>query len=100
MAMLGEKGKEFVIDADSTAAIEQTFPGFLGAINRAKYDEAIEVLRNFASYESGAQETVVVMTPPQMSDDNYGMGGSSGGISMIFGGGEESDPFEFLELGM
>lgn len=49
-AILGEKGPEFVIDADSTAALEDNYPGFLDALNKAKYKDAIDVLRNFSSY--------------------------------------------------
>ena len=97
MAMIGEKGREFVIDADSTAAIEQTFPGFLSAINEAKYKDAINVLRNFASYESEAPQTIFVPLPEMaeqgMVDSEY-----SGG-SMFISGGEESDPFSSLYIG-
>ena len=102
MAMLGEKGKEFVIDADSTAAIEQTFPGFLGAINKAKYKDAINVLSNFASYESGAEQTRVI---PEIQVNNigngsdYSSGSSSGSFSLIMAGGDESDPFDSLYIG-
>lgn len=62
-AILGERGPEFVIDADSTAALEQNFPGFLGALNKANYNGAIQVLQNYASYEFGAQMEVMVEQP-------------------------------------
>ena len=96
-AMLGEKGKEFVIDADSTAAIEGTFPGFLGAINQAKYTDAINVLRNFASYESGSDQTVMVVDTPN-ANLSSGYESVSGG-SVYVGGEEESDPFSTLYQG-
>ncbi len=99
MAMLGEKGKEFVIDADSTAAIEQTFPGFLGALNTAKYEQAINVLRNFASYESGSEQTIMIA---DMSIDATSQGYDepvSSGSAYIGGGEEESDPFSILYQG-
>ena len=70
-ALLGEKGREFVIDADSTAALEAQVPGFLYDLNKAKGREAVNVLRAYASYESGADETVVVPMPAMA-------GGSSG----------------------
>ena len=96
MAMLGEKGKEFVIDADSTAAVEKTFPGFLGALNTAKYDQAINVLRNFAYYEFGSEQIVVV---PQMQvSDTGNTSYSSLGSSLVMRGGGE-DPFESLVIG-
>lgn len=97
LAMLGEKGKEFVIDADSTAAIEQTFPGFLGALNTAKYEQAINVLSNFASYESGSDQILIV------SDTQFVAGGSDtyegGGGLMMSSNGSESDPFDSLYVG-
>jgi hypothetical protein len=97
IAMLGEKGKEFVIDADSTAAIEQTFPGFLGAINTAKYDQAINVLRNFASYESGSEQIVIVPNTQIVagSGDAY----EGGGGLIISSNESESDPFDSLYVG-
>ena len=91
-AIIGEKGPEFVIDADSTAALEQNFPGFLGALNKANYEGAIQVLRNYASYEFGAGMEVVVDQPepevvPVMMP--MPMGGSS--YDSSFGEGESFD---------
>lgn len=98
LALVGEKGKEFVVDADSTAAIEQTFPGFLGALNTAKYDQAINVLRNFASYESGSEQVVVISGMPS-GDQSQDYGDTGYGGSMYVSGGEETDPFESLYQG-
>lgn len=97
-ALVGERGKEFVIDADSTQAIEETFPGFLGALNNAKYMEAINVLRNFASYESDAPETIFVPLP-EISQPDMGEGEYSGGGMFMGGGEEDTDPFESLYMG-
>ena len=87
-AIIGEKGPEFVIDADSTAALEQNFPGFLGALNKANYDGAIQVLRNYASYEFGSgievvveqpePEVVPVMMPIPMGGNSFGSSYSDG----------------------
>ena len=82
-AILGEKGPEFVIDADSTRALEDNFPGFLDALNKAKYNQAIQVLMNYASYNQPTQiikirEQVPVPVP-------IPMGG--GGSTIIAGGG-------------
>lgn len=96
--LVGEKGREFVIDADSTQAIEETFPGFLGALNNAKYKEAINVLRNFASYESDTPETIFVPLP-EMSQSDMGEGEYSGGGMFMGGGEEDTDPFESLYMG-
>lgn len=87
-AILGEKGPEFVLDADTTAALEQNFPGFLGALNRANYEGALQVLRDYASYELGfpmevvveqpEPEVVPVMMPIPMGGDSFGSSYSDG----------------------
>ena len=74
-AMLGEKGVEFVIDADSTAALEGTYPGFLDALNKAKYKDAIRVLQSYTNYEQPEPEIVYVPVPTSDS------GGVSGGMT-------------------
>tara|TARA_Y100000004_G_scaffold195681_1_gene263398 strand:+ start:892 stop:2823 length:1932 start_codon:yes stop_codon:yes gene_type:complete len=97
-AMLGEKGKEFVIDADSTKALEDNFPGFLSALNKADYNGSLKVLRNYASYEGNQAQIIPVpipiKSPPQ---EQYGERNSSGGGTVSFGSG--SDPFETLYQG-
>jgi hypothetical protein len=70
-AMLGEKGREFVLDPDSTAAIEDKFPGFLSALNKADYSGAINVLRNYASYEKQGIQFMPIpipITPTSMAE--------------------------------
>jgi hypothetical protein len=97
VALVGERGREFVIDADSTKAIEENFPGFLGAINNAKYKDAINVLSNFAPYESEAPQTIFIPHPGTQQDSEYDSGSSGSFIPM--GGEEESDPFATLYQG-
>jgi len=62
-ATLGEEGREFVIDADSTKAIEGTFPGFLNAINKADGKAAIDVLRTYAEYELSETIAIPIQVP-------------------------------------
>ena len=95
-AILGEEGKEFVIDADSTAALEGTFPGFLQAINKADGNAALEVLRSYASYESDEPEQVLV--PVGGASGGTPAPQSPGGVIKQFVGGAE-DPFERLYMG-
>ena len=68
-AVLGEEGREFVIDADSTAAIEDAFPGLLSEANLAKGSSAIGALMAYTSYEEPASDELVMV------------GGSGGGSS-------------------
>ena len=62
--MLGEQGREFVLDADSTAAVEKNYPGFLMALNKADYDGALNVLKSRAFYEDGGSGTERMMPVP------------------------------------
>jgi len=97
-AILGEKGPEFVIDADSTRALEENFPGFLGALNRANYENALKVLRNYTNYEMPSPEVVYIPFPiPSNVEEDYSSQ-SSGGLAM-FAGGESDDPFKTLYQG-
>ena len=52
---------EFVIDADSTRAIERRSPGFLMALNNAKGSQVNEVLETYMSYgnEGEGSETLI-----------------------------------------
>ena len=83
-AILGERGREFVIDRDSTQALEVNFPGFLDAINRADGKAAIQVLKNYASYENrfatSASQIVPIAVPVPVP------GKSSNSIIPISGG--------------
>jgi hypothetical protein len=76
--MLGEKGKEFVIDNDSYTAIESAYPGLLDAINKAKGKDAVEELMAYTDYERPPE--------PEMAM----MGGGSGGGSGSYGDSGES----------
>jgi len=95
--MLGEKGKEFVIDADTTKALEDNYPGFLSALNKANYNNSLKVLRNYASYE-GSQAQIIPIPVPVKSAPQEQYGGRSGGGVMVSSGGG-SDPFETLYQG-
>ena len=70
--MLGEQGREFVLDADSTAAVEKNYPGFLMALNKADYDGALDVLKSRAFYEDGGSgtERMMPVTIPIPSPSN------------------------------
>jgi len=91
-AVLGEKGREFVIDADSTAAIESTFPGFLNAINKADGKQAIEILKSYAEYEMPEVIPVPVVQQVPVGGGSYDTSQKS---SMISGGrSKRNDPFQ------
>ena len=55
---------EFVIDADSTLALERGAPGFLMALNKASGSGAIDVLRSYAAYEATGTGTETLIPLP------------------------------------
>ena len=54
---------EFVIDADSTRAIERQAPGFLSALNKAKGSQVNQVLETYMSYGGGEGEGSETLIP-------------------------------------
>lgn len=60
-AILGEKGPEFVLDADTTAALEQNYPGFLSELNKADYKGALRVLQNYAEYYNPSKTSTLMI---------------------------------------
>jgi hypothetical protein len=95
-ALLGERGVEFVIDSDSTRALEENFPGFLSALNKANYDGALQVLRNYAEYEQGDGGTEVVMVPVPVPTPLPIGGGRQGSVIMGSSGGAPNPISEFM----
>jgi hypothetical protein len=60
-AILGEKGPEFVLDANTTASLEQNYPGFLDALNKADYKGALKVLSNYTSYYNPSRSSMIML---------------------------------------
>lgn len=96
LAMVGEKGTEIVVDADSAGPAKD----MLLAINQASgYKGVMQAIQKYAPYDALAPQTIVMESPDTSMDDDYGNSGSSGGgVAFIpFGGGD--DPFENLYKG-
>ena len=98
LAMIGEEGKEFVIDADSYEALRQVAPGLAMALNQASNKTGIaNALRQYASYEQGAEQIVMMPQPTPQQSQQESYGGSSGGTIILPPPMDTSNPFEFLE---
>jgi hypothetical protein len=100
-AVVGDKGPEFIFDADTTAGLDRLAPGILEKLNVAKTKPQLAtILQSYAAYEQpyGTTEIVEVPVPVQVpvvaGTDSYG----SSGFAMAFAGGGE-DPFETLYQG-
>jgi hypothetical protein len=85
LATLAEDGRpEFVFDADTTKGLDFLAPNLLEYLNAAKTkSQLMSVLQSYAGYESGAEQTVIVMNSPQMIPIPIptGNSGSIGGMS-------------------
>lgn len=83
-ALIGEKGPEFIFDADTTKGLDFLAPNLLEYLNAAKTKpELMSILQSYAGYEDGAEQTVIVMNNPQMVPIPIptGNSGSIGGMS-------------------
>jgi hypothetical protein len=82
-------GMEFVLDHDTTKAIEGTLPGFLNAFNKAEGNDAVEVLRSYADYEMPEVIPVPVPQPIQnAASDAYGKAKSA--VTNVIAKGKEA----------
>lgn len=90
-ALIGERGPEFIFDADTTRGLDSLAPGLLEKLNIARTKPQIaSILRSYADYEEYAEKTVyVVRQPAQMipvpyavpSQFSSGITGGTNGIS-------------------
>jgi len=80
VALMGEKGQEFVFDADTTRGLDSMAPGFLDYLNKAKTKpELANILRTYGD----EPEVIFVPIPmPSQSQPPMSIGGksSSGGV--------------------
>ena len=79
-ALIGEKGQEFIFDADTTRGFDGMAPLLLEKLNAAKTKPQLaSILQSYAPYESGAEQTVIVsreMIPIPILMGKSGSGGT------------------------
>jgi hypothetical protein len=94
-ALIGEKGPEFIFDADTTKGLDQMMPNLLEHLNNAKNKKELsEVLRSYAGYENSSNQTIAVkLPPPKVIIKEVPVPTMNSGISI---GGVGSDPFAGL----
>ena len=97
LALIGEKGKEIVIDNDSSIA--EVTPMLL-AINAAKTKQGVlDAIRDYAPYDALAPQTILV-PPPPVSQDQYGGGQGKTMIPVVLSGrNNANDSFDALYQG-
>jgi hypothetical protein len=86
-ALIGERGAEFIFDADTTRGLDSLAPNLLEYLNAAKTkSQLMGVLQSYAGYETGAEEVIEVVIPQSqmiplpipMPIGGGGFGGMSG----------------------
>ena len=97
LAILGDRGKEIVIDNDSIES-NPKIKEMLLAINQASnYGGVLKAIQQYAPYDLISPQTIVIPSTIDNATEDYSSQ-SSGGISM-FAGGESDDPFKTLYQG-
>jgi len=94
LALIGEKGKEIVIDNDSSVA--EVTPMLL-AINAAKNKQGVlDAIRDYAPYDERSNQVVIV---DDSDSKNMQDTGDQGGSAMILplGGTSYDNSFDFLD---
>ena len=95
LALVGEKGSEIVIDADSMGPAKD----MLLAINKAStYDGVMKAIREYAPYDAMAPQTILV-PPPPVSQGQYGGGQGKSVIPVVLSGSDSSSSFDVLYQG-
>jgi len=91
-AILGEKGPEFVFDADTTAGLDRLAPQLLERLNMAKTKPQLaSILQMYTDYEQQGTEFIEVPVEVPVPMPMGGEGG--GGFAIALGGGEGGDDF-------
>lgn len=96
-AIVGEKGPEFVLDTDTTTALEQNFPGFLDSLNKADYKGTLQVLQNYASYHNPSGTTLMMQRV--IIEKPIPMQSKGGGFVLLDNSTSSSNPTAVLYKG-
>ncbi len=96
LATLGERGKETVIDADSSIPEARNM---LLAMNQATDKRGVmKAIQQYAPYDMLAPQTII-MQSQQSPSGGYGSDSDMGGGLVAMFGGISEDPFESLDIG-
>ena len=76
-ALIGEKGQEFVFDADTTKGMDQMMPGLLEHLNAAKTKPQLASILSSYSDDPG----MILIPPTSSSPPSGGRSGGGGGTS-------------------
>ena len=89
-------GMEFVLDHDTTKAVEETFPGFLNTFNKAEGKDAVDVLKQYASYDMPEMIPVPIPVPIQNATGNMYEKGKSATVNIVVKGKESFNDILYM----
>jgi hypothetical protein len=96
-AMLGERGREFVFDSDTTETVRAALPGFLESLNSASnISSVLRVIQAYASYDSAASQEILIEDNQPIDYQSQSMN-SQGLMMQVSSSSGGSDPFEILD---
>jgi hypothetical protein len=99
LAMVGEKGREIVIDNDSVESHPQVKEMLLAINQASNYQGVLNAIRQYAPYDAMSPQTIVIPFPSAPEDDDYGSDDGGGGVAFMPIGGGGDDPFATLYQG-
>jgi GH24 family phage-related lysozyme (muramidase) len=99
LAMVGEEGREIVIDNDSTESDPQVKEMLLAINQASNYQGVLNAIRQYAPYDVMSPQTIIIPSPSAPEeDDDYGSDGGGGGMLVASGVGRP-DPYSTLYQG-
>ena len=97
LAMVGEKGREIVIDNDSVESHPEVRQMLLAINQASNYQGVLNAIRQYAPYDAMSPQTIVIPSPSAPEeDDDYG---NVGGVAFLPIGEGGDDPFSTLYQG-
>jgi hypothetical protein len=83
-AMIGEKGPEFVFDADTTRGLDKLAPQLLEKLNFASTKPQLaSILQSYAPYDASASSQTIVVQSPSAPSGGRNNNSSGGGVAVI-----------------
>jgi hypothetical protein len=83
-AMIGEKGPEFVFDANTTAGLDKLAPQLLEKLNFASTKPQLaSILQSYAPYDASASSQTIVVQSPSAPSGGRNNNSSGGGVAVI-----------------
>jgi hypothetical protein len=84
IAMIGEKGPEFVFDANTTAGLDKLAPQLLEKLNFASTKPQLaSILQSYAPYDASASSQTIVVQSPSAPSGGRNNNSSGGGVAVI-----------------